>query len=171
MKNRIDYRAWSSVALFALVLAYAGCTTDPTDASPAASPKTETAVPKSASPAPADKATVESRSKPETILNSLGNPAAVLLISGEQDGYMEPCGCSEDQEGGLIRRYDLVERLHKRNWPTALFDLGSLMKDPSGARGGIRPGEIQIRLRHQGIEAAQVRCPGIERGRPQGRCE
>jgi hypothetical protein len=59
-----------------------------------------------------------------------------LLISGEQDGYMEPCGCSEDQEGGLIRRYDLVERLHKRNWPTALFDLGSLMKDPAGARGG-----------------------------------
>ena len=144
MRNRIDYRAWSSVVLCALALAYVGCTTEPTDAPPAASPKTEAPVPKSASPAAADKAALESRSKPETILNSLGNPAAVLLISGEQDGYMEPCGCSEDQEGGLIRRYDLVERLHKRNWPTALFDLGSLMKDPSGARGGFEQAKYKF---------------------------
>jgi hypothetical protein len=134
--NRIDCRAWSSVALFVLVLAYGGCSTNPTDAPPPASSKTVAPGPKPVTPAPADQATAESRSRPETILNSLGSPAAVLLISGEQDGYMEPCGCSEDQEGGLIRRYDLVERLHKRNWPTALFDLGSLMKDPSGARGG-----------------------------------
>jgi hypothetical protein len=134
--NRIDYRAWSSVALFALVLAYAGCTANPPDAPPLENSKTTAVAPKSVTPAPVDQAGPESRSKPETILTSLGNPAAVLLISGEQDGYMEPCGCSEDQEGGLIRRYDLVERMHKRNWPTALFDLGSLMKDPSGARGG-----------------------------------
>ena len=62
---------------------------------------------------------IGSRSKPEAVLDALGKPAAVLVITGEQDGYMEPCGCSEDQEGGLIRRYDLVERLHQRNWPTA----------------------------------------------------
>ena len=37
--NRIDYRAWSSVALFALVLGYAGCSANPTDAPPAANPK------------------------------------------------------------------------------------------------------------------------------------
>ena len=38
-------------------------------------------------------------------------PAGVLLISGEQVGYLEPCGCTEGQLGGLGRRYDLVERL------------------------------------------------------------
>ena len=90
------------------------------------------------------KSAIGSRSQTRDILNSLGNPAAILVISGEQDGYMEPCGCSEDQEGGLIRRYDLIERLHKRNWPTVLFDLGSLIKDPAGARGGIRAGEDQV---------------------------
>ena len=57
---------------------------------------------------------------------------------------MEPCGCSDDQEGGLIRRYDLVERLRQRNWPTALFDLGSLMKDPSAARGGFEQAKYKF---------------------------
>ena len=66
---------------------------------------------------------------------------------------MEPCGCSEDQEGGLIRRYDLVERLHQRNWPTALVDLGSLIKNPAGARGGFEQAKIKFDLCHQGIEA------------------
>ncbi len=78
---------------------------------------------------------VGSRSKPENILNSLGNPAAILVVTGQQDGYIEPCGCSEDQEGGLIRRYDLIDRIHKRNWPTAQIDLGSLIKDPAAPAG------------------------------------
>ena len=142
--NRIDFRAWSSVALFALVLAYAGCSANPTDTPPAVVPKTEAVAPKSAPSSPAEQPVPGSRSNPEVILSSLGNPAAVLLVSGEQDGYMEPCGCSEDQEGGLIRRYDLVERLHKRKWPTALFDLGSLMKDPSSARGGFEQAKYKF---------------------------
>ena len=109
-----------------------------------------------ASPAPPAPVGVGSRSKPENILNSLGNPAAILVVTGQQDGYIEPCGCSEDQEGGLIRRYDLIDRIHKRNWPTAQIDLGSLIKDPAGARGGIRAGEDQVRPRRQGTQAARV---------------
>ena len=57
---------------------------------------------------------------------------------------MEPCGCSEEQEGGLIRRYDLVERLHKRNWPTALVDLGTLLNNPNEARGGFEQAKIKF---------------------------
>ena len=121
--NRIDYRAWSSVALFALVLAYAGCTAEPPGTPPRRTTTSTLGPPLSVGNT--GSAVTGSRAKPEAILDSLGKPAAVLVISGEQDGYMEPCGCSEDQEGGLIRRYDLVERLHKRNWPTALIDLGA----------------------------------------------
>src|SRR4051794_27348604 len=33
-------------------------------------------------------------------------PAGVLIISGEQDGYLQPCGCTQGQLGGLGRRYD-----------------------------------------------------------------
>ena len=33
-------------------------------------------------------------------------PQAVLFVSGQQHGYLEPCGCTglENQKGGLIRR-------------------------------------------------------------------
>jgi Cytochrome c554 and c-prime len=138
--NRTDYRAWSSVFLLALVLAYAGCTTDPPPA-PSTTRELDTT---SKGPATTVPAALGSRSKPDAVLKALGKPAAVLLISGEQDGYMEPCGCSDDQEGGLIRRYDLVERLHQQNWPTALLDLGSLMKDPSSARGGFEQAKYKF---------------------------
>jgi hypothetical protein len=63
-------------------------------------------------------------------------PAGALILTGEQDGYLEPCGCSEGQHGGLGRRYDLVERLRSQGWPLTLVDLGSLIANPAGARGG-----------------------------------
>ena len=43
-------------------------------------------------------------------------PQAALVITGEQLGYMEPCGCAglENQKGGLSRRYTLFEQLRPR---------------------------------------------------------
>src|SRR5579864_3969562 len=38
-------------------------------------------------------------------------PSGALLISGELGGYLEPCGCTEGQQGGLGRRYTLFEQL------------------------------------------------------------
>ncbi len=71
-------------------------------------------------------------------------PLAALLISGEQDGYLEPCGCTSGQLGGLRRRYDLIRRIRDQNWPLALIDLGSLVKDPAGARGGFEQAKIKF---------------------------
>ncbi len=62
-------------------------------------------------------------------------PAAVLILSGQQHGYLEPCGCSETQSGGLARRADLLNKLKAKNWPVAGLDLGSslrLVKSKSG---------------------------------------
>ena len=106
--TRINYRAWFCAPLFALVLAYVGCTTGSTDSGPPEAPKTKKSG-EAAAAAPAPKSPTGSRSNPDDLLDTLGKPAAVLVISGEQHGYMEPCGCSEEQEGGLIRRYDLIE--------------------------------------------------------------
>ena len=61
------------------------------------------------------------------------------------DGYLEPCGCSQGQLGGLIRRLDFVDRLKAQNWPFALIDLGSLIKDPAG------PGEVSSRPRSSSV--------------------
>ncbi len=66
------------------------------------------------SPQPATKPTGDKpATRFEKLLGTLGKPAAIAIVSGEMNGYIEPCGCSDDQEGGLIRRYDLVERLRK----------------------------------------------------------
>jgi len=53
-------------------------------------------------------------------------PEAVLVISGEQDGYLEPCGCSgkENKKGGLARRMSFLQTLRDRNWPVVPLDLG-----------------------------------------------
>ena len=71
-------------------------------------------------------------------------PAGALIVSGEQDGYLEPCGCTSGQQGGLRRRFELVARLLDRGWPLTLIDLGSLIKDPATARGG--PDQVKIKL-------------------------
>ena len=73
-------------------------------------------------------------------------PSAALVISGEQFGYLEPCGCTEGQHGGLLRRADMLEKLRdEKQWPLALVDLGSLIKAPSLARGG--PEQIKLKFR------------------------
>src|SRR5262249_43482094 len=82
--------------------------------------------------------------KSTRLLANLGNPAAVLIVSGEQEGYLEPCGCSAEQFGGLIRRYDFIERVHNQKWATALVELGTLIKDPAGARGGFEQSKYKF---------------------------
>ncbi|MFI5457408.1 MAG: multiheme c-type cytochrome [Isosphaerales bacterium] len=118
--SRIDFRPAVSAALLVAVLAYVGCTKN-TPVSPSGR-----------------------SSPPSAPLANFGNPAAVLIVSGEQEGYMEPCGCSKEQIGGLIRRYDFVERLHNQKWPTVLIELGTLIKDPAGARGGFEQSKYKF---------------------------
>lgn len=51
-------------------------------------------------------------------------PAAALILSGEQHGFLEPCGCAENQSGGISRRHDLVKQIQAKNWPLSALDLG-----------------------------------------------
>jgi hypothetical protein len=141
--NRIDFRPWAGVALCVAILAYVGCSSSsPTGHS---SPSSTTSSGKAAGPK-GDPAQGGGASTSQKLLANLRDPAAVLIVSGEQNGYLEPCGCSEGQLGGLLRRYDLVERLHNQNhWPTALIDLGSLLKNPAdpNSKGGL----VQAKLK------------------------
>jgi hypothetical protein len=134
--TRIDPRPGLCVALFVAVLAYVGCTTEANkstaDRTSGPGQDRSSATPTSGKERPGGPA----EQKSTKILANLGNPAAVLIISAEQEGYLEPCGCSAEQIGGLIRRHDFIERVHKQGWPTASIELGTLIKDPAGARGG-----------------------------------
>src|SRR5262245_39306019 len=45
------------------------------------------------------------------LLAKWDRPAVALIFSGQQLGYLQPCGCSHPQYGGLTRRYNLLQRL------------------------------------------------------------
>jgi Cytochrome c554 and c-prime len=53
-------------------------------------------------------------------------PDLALVLSGEQHGYLQPCGCSHPQFGGLTRRYNFLEILKGGGWPVLALDLGDI---------------------------------------------
>ena len=55
-------------------------------------------------------------------------PAAVLVLTGEEHGYLEPCGCSEKQSGGMAHRSSLVKQLRGKGWDVAGLGLGGTVK-------------------------------------------
>jgi hypothetical protein len=136
--RRLDFRPAASAALAVVVLAYVGCSGDPAvnTTEPAKPAGIETAAPKAA----AD----QTASPIDKLMGELNNPAAVLFVSGQQEGYLEPCGCSAEQIGGLLRRYDFIERVRKQNWPVSLVELGGLIKDPAHARSGFDQSKIKF---------------------------
>lgn len=54
-------------------------------------------------------------------------PQAVLFLTGQQHGYIEPCGCTglENQKGGLNRRDTLMTQLRDRGWELVPMDVGN----------------------------------------------
>jgi hypothetical protein len=57
-------------------------------------------------------------------------PQAVLVVTGELDGYIEPCGCTgkENQKGGLSRRQNFLRAVEGAGWPLAAVDVGNQVK-------------------------------------------
>src|SRR5262245_49467074 len=58
----------------------------------------------------------------------------LVVISGQEHGYLDPCGCSQPQVGGLVRRYNFMEGLKERGWPILAVDVGDVpqRKGPAG---------------------------------------
>jgi len=59
-------------------------------------------------------------------LNEISDPAIHIIFTGEENGYLEPCGCSEKELGGFPRRHTLVNRLRKQDENWILLSLGDL---------------------------------------------
>ena len=53
-------------------------------------------------------------------------PDFVIFISGQSHGYLQPCGCSDPQYGGLARRYEFLDSLKKKDWHVVPLDLGDV---------------------------------------------
>src|SRR4051812_21716647 len=66
-------------------------------------------------------------------------PDVALVFSGEQNGYLEPCGCAglENQKGGLKRRFTFLKELREKGWNVVPMDLGG-MESRTGVQAGLK---------------------------------
>jgi hypothetical protein len=66
----------------------------------------------------------------EPLFQDWDRPDWVLLITGRQHGYIEPCGCSglDRAKGGLLRRHALIQDLEGRGWNVVKLDLGDQIR-------------------------------------------
>jgi len=57
-------------------------------------------------------------------------PKLAIVITGRQDGYLEPCGCAglDRMKGGLSRRHSMFQTLRQAGWPILGIDVGGLCK-------------------------------------------
>ncbi len=65
----------------------------------------------------------------ESLLGLLGGedpPSMVILYTGGTKSHLEPCGCYQEQSGGLPRRAYLVSEIRKPGIPTLLVDAGDI---------------------------------------------
>src|SRR5262249_18430329 len=74
--------------------------------------------PPAPSPEPADTA--------PTYFQDWPRPDVALVLSGQQYGYLQPCGCTRPQYGGLARRFNFLQTLRDRGWPVVAADLGDV---------------------------------------------
>lgn len=77
-------------------------------------------------------------------------PPPRLLFTGHIEGYLEPCGCSEGQLGGVARRAELLRRLRREPGATVLVDAGNRF-----IAGG-RAGQIQAAYLAEAAERVGV---------------
>lgn len=139
MARTSPYLPVAAVGLAAAVLVVIGCESRP-------SSSTVMSVPSSGAKAES------TPDKPTKLFANWPTPVGALIISGQQIGFLEPCGCSAGQKGGLARRLDLVEKLRAQGWPLALIDLGSLSSDDLRHHGGPEEARIRFGYALKGLE-------------------
>lgn len=59
-------------------------------------------------------------------LNEAEQPAVVILYTGNTKSQLEPCGCYQEQSGGLPRRAYVVDVIRKSGLPTLVVDAGNI---------------------------------------------
>ncbi|NND96916.1 MAG: cytochrome C554 [Pirellulaceae bacterium] len=57
-------------------------------------------------------------------------PDVTLFVTGQQNGYIEPCGCTglEKQKGGVARRFTLMKQLRDNGWDLVPIDAGNQIR-------------------------------------------
>ncbi|HCO26669.1 MAG: hypothetical protein CME31_15785, partial [Gimesia sp.] len=88
------------------------------EAPAAKSPHAATSVSRTAAPA----------GSPKPLFKDWPAPKLAIVLTGERHGYLEPCGCTQNQTGGVSLLANLFKQIEDRKWPVTAFDLGGLVK-------------------------------------------
>ncbi len=103
-----------------------------------------------------EKSPTASQSQPE--FRDWPKPDVVLVISGQQHGYVEPCGCTglANQKGGLMRRDTLLRTLaQQRGWNVVPLDAGNQVR-----RIGVQAG-IKFQFTINALRKMEYRAVGL----------
>ncbi len=146
--TRIQWRPIFGVGFAAAILAYAGC--GRTFQTPDRSKASQKTTPTTSAPAPA--ATAEPAPSSSKLFADWKGLRATIVVTGEMNGYLDPCGCTEGQLGGLGRRSDLLARMKAQGIPAVKIDLGGLTKDPANARGGLVQARVKFNTAIEALE-------------------
>ena len=90
-------------------------------------------------------------------------PDVALVFSGEQNGYLEPCGCAglENQKGGLKRRFTFLKQLREKGWNVVAMDLGG--QETSHGRSSDKKGRLYVRgADEDGLRRGRIRARRAE---------
>ena len=129
-------RSAASLMLAAVFILFSACNSKQAAAPPPASAKTEVR-PRDEAPIAKAAVAVADTTPPSDVLEQellfagWPKPVVALVITGQQMGYIEPCGCTglENQKGGLARRQTFIKQLaDERGWPVVPLDVGSQVK-------------------------------------------
>lgn len=84
-------------------------------------------------------------------------PKLTLVFTGQQNGYIEPCGCAglDNQKGGLSRRMTMLESLKAKGWDVLALDLGNQVR----RRG--RQAELKLATTFKGLRAMNYAVVGL----------
>ncbi len=92
-------------------------------------------------------------------------PDAALVFTGEQWGYLEPCGCAglENMKGGLKRRHTFLKQLAKDGWAVAAIDVGGQVRDErQGPQNEIKSRRLVESLMKLGYRAINLGAPELK---------
>ena len=81
-------------------------------------------------------------------------PDVMLFVTGQQSGYIEPCGCTglDRQKGGIARRATLMKQLRSEGWDIVPIDVGNQVRR-IGRQASIKLGKSDSALKKMGYQS------------------